>query len=208
MPRRSGGNLDLVIVCDDATHPGLLAGARDVTAGLGALLVAFTGEPVGEPRLLVARCESGLVGAAPGHVDLKFVSVRDLPERVEDGLVLWQQDGAVDRAYAQCDASWPVPDPQWIEDRFWAWLHGTTVKIARAELFEAVDDLTFMRATALAPLIVAASSAPPRSWCLYLSLRDTTWIEPHTAAERSTPDCLRAVGARTRPRRLSSGPSW
>jgi GNAT superfamily N-acetyltransferase len=148
-------DLDLVIVCDDTTHPRVLANAREFAGSLGPLLVAFTGEHVGEPRLLIALYETGLVGSGPRHVDLKFVSVRDLLERVEDGLVLWQRDGAVDRAYARCNASWPVPDPQWIEDRFWVWLHYTTVKIARGELFEAVDALTFMRATALAPLIMA-----------------------------------------------------
>ncbi len=147
-------DLDLVIVCDDATHAQVLAGARHFAASLGPLLAAFTGEHVGEPRLLIALYDAGFDGSGPRHVDLKFVSVRDLAARVEDGRILWQRDGVVDQAYARCNASWPVPDPQWIEDRFWVWLHYTTAKIARGELFEAVDALTFMRATALAPLIM------------------------------------------------------
>ena len=62
---------------------------------LGPLLACFTGEHVGEPRLLIA-----LYGPPLLHVDLKFVAERDLDVRVEDGRVLWQRDGALDRALA------------------------------------------------------------------------------------------------------------
>ena len=76
-------------------------------AGLGLLLACFTGEHVGEPRLLIA-----LYGPPPLHVDLKFVADRDLDDRVEDGLVLWQRDGAVEAALRRAEAVWPrPPDP-------------------------------------------------------------------------------------------------
>ena len=52
------------------------AGASAFAAGLGPLLACFTGEHVGEPRLLIA-----LYGPPPVHVDLKFVPVLGLGPR-------------------------------------------------------------------------------------------------------------------------------
>jgi len=107
-------DLDFVVVCRDEHQAGLLRDAPAFAAGLGPLLACFTGEHVGEPRLLIA-----LFGPPPVHVDLKFVAERDLDRRVEDGLILWQRDGALDAALRRAAAAWPQPDPQWIEDRFW-----------------------------------------------------------------------------------------
>jgi GNAT superfamily N-acetyltransferase/predicted nucleotidyltransferase len=189
-------DLDLVVVCDDATHPEVLSDAEEFAASLGPLLVAFTGEHVGEPRLLIALYEPAHDDPGPRHVDLKVVSVSDLDSRIEDGLIVWQRDGAVDQAYARSNASWPVPDPQWIEDRFWVWLHYTTVKVARGELFEAVDALTFIRATALAPLVTAGKVADPAG------VRRIEHLAPAvvpalraTLSDATVADCLRAAEA-------------
>ena len=45
-------DLDLVVVCRGEHQPELLADAPAFAAGLGPLLACFTGEHVGEPRLL------------------------------------------------------------------------------------------------------------------------------------------------------------
>lgn len=86
-------DLDLVVVCRDEHQPELLRDAPAFAAGLGPLLACFTGEHVGEPRLLIA-----LYGPPPVHVDLKFVADSQLDQRVEDGLILWQRDGVLDAA--------------------------------------------------------------------------------------------------------------
>jgi hypothetical protein len=71
----------------------LAAAARDdrtvgVTVGGSAvLLAAFSGEHVGEPRLLIA-----LYGPPLLHVDIKVVALRDLADRVEDAHVLWDRE--------------------------------------------------------------------------------------------------------------------
>ncbi|HWM38633.1 MAG TPA: aminoglycoside 6-adenylyltransferase, partial [Streptomyces sp.] len=74
-------DLDLVLVCTDEGRHGVLADAQDFARRSGPLLVAFTGEHVGEPRLLIA-----LYGPEPRHVDLKFIGIGDLDTRVEDGI--------------------------------------------------------------------------------------------------------------------------
>jgi hypothetical protein len=144
-------DLDFVVVCRDEHQPELLRDAPRFAAGLGPLLACFTGEHVGEPRLLIT-----LYGPPPVHVDLKFVAGRDLDQRVEDGLILWQRDGALDAALRRAAAAWPQPDPQWIEDRFWVWIHYGTAKLGRGELFECLDMLAAMRAMVFGPLIAQA----------------------------------------------------
>ena len=126
----------------------LLRDAPAFAARLGPLLACFTGEHVGEPRPLIA-----LYGPPPVRVDLKFVADSQLDQRVEDGLILWQRDGALDAALRRAVPPWPQPDPQWIEDRFWVWIHYGATKLGRGELFECLDVLAALRAIVFGPLI-------------------------------------------------------
>jgi len=149
-------DLDTVIVCGDAAAAAAVAAdARHLAARLGPLVSAFTGEHVGEPRLLIA-----LYAPPPLHVDLKVVAVEDLATRVEDGRIAWERDGLVSAAYARAPAAWPPVDPQWIEDRCWTWVHYIATKIGRGELLEAVDGLAMLRGLALGPLIALRDGRP------------------------------------------------
>ena len=149
-------DLDTVIVCRDTDAAAAVqADCPRLAAQLGPLVSAFTGEHVGEPRLLIA-----LYAPPPVHVDLKVVHVADLAERVEDGVIAWERDGAVSAAYAASAAAWPPVDPQWIEDRFWVWVHYIATKIGRGELLEAVDALAMLRGLALGPLVALRDGRP------------------------------------------------
>lgn len=148
-------DLDFVLACRDADHDALMDERHGLAASLGPLLAAFTGEHVGEPRLLIA-----LYGPPLLHVDLKLVARRDLADRVEDGLLLRERDGAVRTAWMADAARWPQPDPQWIEDRFWVWIHYGATKIARGELFECLDLLAMLRSSVLAPLLARNAGEP------------------------------------------------
>lgn len=150
-------DLDLVLVCRDEDHAELLAATPLLAEDLGPLLASFTGEHVGEPRLLIA-----LYGPPLLHVDLKLVARRDAGSRVEDGLILWERDGAITAARAHVDAAWPMPSPQWIEDRFWVWVHYGATKIARGELFECLDLLAMLRGVVLGPLVAVRAGSRPQ----------------------------------------------
>jgi len=150
-------DIDTVIVSTDESHPALLAGAQELAASLGPLLAAFTGEHVGEPRLLIA-----LYGPPLLHVDFKFVGLSDLAVRVEDGVIAWERDGLVSAALAGSAAVWPMPDPQWLEDRFWVWVHYCAAKIGRGELFECLDGLSMIRGLVLGPLLAVRAGARPQ----------------------------------------------
>lgn len=184
-------DLDLVLVCTADGQKDCLADAKEFAARVGPLLASFTGEHVGEPRLLIA-----LYGPPLVHVDLKFVTPDDLRERVEDGVVVWQRDDTVDRVLADSEARWPQADPQWIEDRFWVWVHYVAVKIARGELFEAIDGLGMLRAAAIAPLATIGRTAKPAGVRRLETLAPELVPElRETVATADREDCLRALKA-------------
>jgi len=140
-------DLDLLVAAEPEAYPSVLADRQRIAGDLGNLLSAFTGEHVGEPRVLIC-----LYGPGPLHVDLKFVSLSDVAVRVEDPAILWERDGRLREALAGGSPRFPPPDRQWIEDRFWVWVHYGATKIGRGELFEAHDFLAFLRAQVLGPL--------------------------------------------------------
>ncbi|MGG4048916.1 oxalate:formate antiporter [Paenibacillus favisporus] len=150
-------DLDLIIVYDDAFQKEIMEQRIQFAERLGHLLSAFTGEHVGEPRLLIC-----LYGPAPLHVDLKFVHLEELQSRVENPLILWERGTGISTILNNTSASFPSPQPQWIEDRFWVWVHYCAAKLGRGELFEVIDTITFMRNTVLGPLVLIHNGHSPR----------------------------------------------
>lgn len=150
-------DLDLVIVVRDDAVGQVMAERLDVAGRLGDLLSAFTGEHVGEPRLLIC-----LYGDPLLHVDLKFVDLAGFADRIEDPVVLWERDGQLSSTLHSTCAAHPMPDLQWIEDRFWVWIHYGALKLGRGELFETIDFLAFLRGQVLGPLALVANGQLPR----------------------------------------------
>jgi hypothetical protein len=182
-------DLDLVIAIEPSKYVEIMADRRSIAASLGNLLAAFTGEHVGEPRVLICLYEEPLL-----HVDLKFVDLGDVAERVEDPAVLWERDECLSRALQQGRPEYPAPDPRWIEDRFWIWVHYAAAKIGRGELFEALDFLSFLRGTVLGPLGLRLARGRPAG------VRKIETVAPEfaeklrgTVAGYEAADCLRAL---------------
>ncbi|TCL76372.1 hypothetical protein EDC14_1002131 [Hydrogenispora ethanolica] len=150
-------DIDLVIAVAPEYEAEVSRERLTMAEQLGKVLAAFTGEHVGEPRLLIC-----LYGPPLLHVDLKFVGLQDLAHRVEDPVILWQRDEALATALAGGEPRYPQPDRQWIEDRFWVWVHYITVKIGRGELFEAIEMLSYLRQTVLGPLALLGRGKLPR----------------------------------------------
>ena len=55
------------------------------------------------------------------------------------------------------NASFPTPDLQWMEDRFWVWVHYGALKIGRGELFETIDFISFLRQNVIGSLALMKS---------------------------------------------------
>ena len=149
-------DIDLVVAVEPAHVGDVLRDRNAIAQSLGPLLVAFTGEHVGEPRLLVC-----LYGPPLLHVDLKFVALPDAAHRVDECVVLWEREGRLSATLATERAVYPAPDLQWIEDRIWTWVHYLAGKIARGELFETLDGLGYVRARVLGPLALQQGGAQP-----------------------------------------------
>lgn len=149
-------DVDLVIVVEPHAFEPVMEQRHAIASDLGSLLAAFTGEHVGEPRLLIC-----LYGPPPLHVDLKFVSLDDIADRVENPFVLFERDGRLTAGLGSETPRYPEPDLQWIEDRFWVWVHYAAAKIGRGELMEAYDFLGFIRGQVLGPLALKARGARP-----------------------------------------------
>ena len=184
-------DLDLVIAVDPMVYQQVLAERQTIAQALGPYLQGFIGDHVGEPRLLIC-----LYGPPLFHVDLKFVSAQDLAQRVEDPVIFWERHQCMTKAFAQQAAHFPPPDLQWIEDRFWVWLHYGAARIGRGELFEALGLLAFLRDRVLGPMVLLKHQHPPRG------VRRLEWHAPddlpHLLATIGTYDawtCAQALQA-------------
>lgn len=150
-------DLDLVLVTREKVA-GNKSAMLAYAAKLGQLLNAFTGEHVGEPRLLICLYDDPLL-----HVDIKFVTLPEFHDRVEDPEILLDKDAALAGVISATTAVWPYPDYQWLEDRIWTWVHYIATKMGRGEYFEALDGVGFLRARVLAPLMQVKNGIRPKA---------------------------------------------
>ena len=142
---------------DPEKYQEVLNERKEIAKSIGPLLEAFTGEHVGEPRLLIC-----LYGPPLLHVDFKFVSINEVKERVEDPLIIWERDATLTENIFEGKVRSPALDLNWIEDRFWIWVHYVATKIGRGELFEVIDALGFLRSKVLGPMIQVKVGAWPQ----------------------------------------------
>lgn len=149
-------DLDLVIVYDNAHRNEIMEQRIQLAEELEQLLSAFTGEHVGEPRLVIC-----LYGPPLLHVDLKFISKSELRIRTENPIVLWERDEEIRTILAETSPAYPSPSMQWMEDRFWVWVHYGAAKLGRGELFELIQHITFIRNAVLGPLILMRNGHLP-----------------------------------------------
>lgn len=149
-------DLDLVIVTRECISDSRDK-MTDLAGKLGDLLNAFTGEHVGEPRVLICLYDNPLL-----HVDLKFVTLKEFETRVEDPAILLDKEGLLENVLNSTSPDYPQPDFQWIEDRFWTWVHYASLKIGRGEYFEALDFLSYVRTFVIAPMMQVKNGQLPR----------------------------------------------
>ena len=129
----------------------------DYAKSFGDFISGFTGEHIKEPRLLICLYDNPLL-----HVDIKFLTLPEFETRVENPVDLFERDKQLTEIIKATKAEWPMPDFQWIEDRFWTWVHYIAGKAGRGEYFECLDGLGFLRMNVLAPLLHLKNKTQPR----------------------------------------------
>ena len=129
----------------------------DYAKRLGNFLSGFTGEHLGEPRVLICLYDKPLL-----HVDIKFLTLDEFHSRIETPILLIDKNGQLEKAIISSEAKFPYPDYQWIEDRFWTWVHYALLKIGRGEYLEAYDFMGFLRMVVLGPLLHIKNDNLPR----------------------------------------------
>ncbi|HUP58079.1 MAG TPA: oxalate:formate antiporter [Bdellovibrionota bacterium] len=182
-------DIDLIVVAFDADRDSLTADRFKLAESLGKPLSIFTGEHVGEPRLLICLYDEPLI-----HVDLKFLGLSEFFHRIENPVVLFERGGELTAAIRASKPNHPMPDLQWIEDRFWVWIHYSALRLGRGELLEVLDCLAFMRARVLGPLALVRKGQLPRG------VRRIEQLVPEalgafdsTLASRDRESCGRAI---------------
>lgn len=149
-------DLDLVLVTGEKIAPKREK-MLEIASRFGKLLSGFTGEHVGEPRLLICLFDEPLL-----HVDIKFLTEEEFATRVETPVILVDKDSRLQSILSSSASTFPAPDYQWIEDRFWTWVHYSLLKIGRGEYMEAFDFFSFLRMTVLGPLTHIRNGNLPR----------------------------------------------
>jgi predicted nucleotidyltransferase len=149
-------DLDLILVTQDK-----ISTDKDKMLGyakrLGDLLSGFTGEHVGEPRVLICLYDNPLL-----HVDIKFVTLEEFHIRIETPSILLDKSSRLQQALDNSMPKFPYPDYQWIENRFWTWIHYALLKIGRGEYLEAYDFFGFLRMVVFGPLLHIKNENQPR----------------------------------------------
>lgn len=182
-------DLDLILITKEK-----VAGNKEqmlqYAKNFGDLISGFTGEHIGEPRVLICLYDNPLL-----HVDIKFLTLPEFYDRVENPVVLFERNNQLSEIINSTRAEWPQPDFQWIEDRFWTWVHYACLKIGRGELMEAFDFLSFLRMTVLSPLLQVKNNKQARGLRRVetaLSLSDLENLKI-TIAQYTRPSVIKAL---------------
>lgn len=185
-------DLDLVIVFDDVFYTQALVERYRYAEMLGDILSVFPGDHVGEPKkLLICLYDNPLI-----HVDLKFIPLSDLEQRIENPVVIWERDGLLTQKMVESDPKPAMPRLQWIEDRFWVWIHYAAAKLGRGELFEVIDFLSFIRSQVLGPLASVKNKKLPQGSRKLESVSPEDFIDlQKTVASYDRQSCADAIYA-------------
>ncbi|TGM74776.1 aminoglycoside 6-adenylyltransferase [Leptospira bouyouniensis] len=123
----------------------------------GDFLIGFTGEHVGENKLLICLFDNPVT-----HIDFKFTQLKDFYSRIENPVIIYDKSDFLENIYKETVPLWPKPDLQWIENRFWVWIHYAATKLGRKEFFETIDFISFLRANVIGPLFHLKYNKDPR----------------------------------------------
>ena len=180
-------DLDVSLVCTDEGRAELVDESVDIASRLAPLLTSYSGDHIGLPRTRMC-----LFGPPLLHVDLDFVTVGEL----EQGVALWERESGLVARSAAPTGGYTV-DPQWIEDRFWSWVHYLAAKVGCGAVFDCVDGLAYLRSTVFGPMLAVRYGRRPQGVDRIEQYADPALVEElgRTLGGTTRKACLDAVHA-------------
>jgi hypothetical protein len=147
-------DLNLVVILDSESQAMMTQDEiKGFAESLGRLLAGYAQDDDGEAAGFVCLYEEPLI-----HVELKLISRSIFAKTATDPLVIWERNGYLSRVLTETGTRPPAPfDLQWMEDRFWIWMHHAAMKLGQGGLFEASELLGSIRARILGPLLLQQS---------------------------------------------------
>jgi predicted nucleotidyltransferase len=149
-------DVDLILVKVDNVSNDF-AKMENYAKSFGDYLNGFTGEHVGERLVLICLYDNPLL-----HVDIKFLTLDEFQNRIEDPIIFFDRERQLEKTIKSTKSEWPRLDFQWIEDRFWTWVHYAILKLGRGENFEALDFISFVRTFVISPMLQIKNGKLPR----------------------------------------------
>ncbi len=96
-------DLDFILVTKEKVS-GNISKMLDYAKNFGNLLSGFTGEHVGEPRVLICLFQNPLL-----HVDIKFLTLDEFKQRIETPTILFDTENLLKTALEHSEAKFPYP---------------------------------------------------------------------------------------------------
>ncbi|MCW7475617.1 aminoglycoside 6-adenylyltransferase [Leptospira levettii] len=149
-------DLDFILITDNNIN-FTKAEMESFAKAIGDYLIGFTGEHVGEKKLLISLFDNPVT-----HIDFKFIELNNFYSRIENPIIIYDKTNLLDNIFKETIPIWPKPDFQWIEDRFWVWVHYGATKLGRKEFFETIDFISFLRVTVIGPMFHLKYNKDPR----------------------------------------------
>lgn len=186
-------DLNFLIAVMPGQEDSVMAERREIAEKLGVLLSSFPGDHAGLPNMLICLYDEPLI-----HVDLHFIPLNAMRRRTEDPSIIYERGTLLSDEFAAEKAAAPTLDMQWVEDRFWVWVHYAANRIARGELFDAITALSSLRVQILGPMIQIRHGGIP------FGVRHIEQLAPdetpqlaQTVALHDRRSCIRALKAAT-----------
>lgn len=126
---------------------------KEIAASFGSLVLAY--EPVGHTASRELIC---LFDDPVDRIDLIVMPLENLP--LTYSTILCQKGKALTDLLAGQRTVPPHVDLQWMEDRFWVWLHSAANSLREGALFETLEQIGNLRSQILAPLVLCKNKQP------------------------------------------------
>jgi hypothetical protein len=147
-------DLEFVFVCAPISFGDCAADLKGVAEALGPLLLSYEQEKTDAERELSCLYDEPL-----RRIDLRLLPT-DGAAMLRHPRVLWERDGTLSAELAKYRDVAPVIDLQWMEDRFWLWLHSAAMALKEGAIFEALHQMSCLRTRILAPMLLKKQAQP------------------------------------------------